>query len=85
MNMLRGYGYCVAGPSDFIELPAPIREGTPRGCTQYHVVVAGDECWSIAQQYNIDLDTLYKWNPSVGSNCGSLWPDYALWVTGGPA
>lgn len=82
--MWLGYAYCVEAPTSSISPPAPVREGTPSDCTQYHVVVSGDGGEAIAGQYSIDFATLYKWNPSAGSNCEALWPDYALCVTGGP-
>ncbi|RMZ83592.1 hypothetical protein DV738_g940, partial [Chaetothyriales sp. CBS 135597] len=83
-SMWLGYAYCVEAPGSSGP-PAAVREGTPTDCTQYHVVVSGDACWAIAEQYGIDFATLYAWNPSVGSNCEALWPDYALCVAGGPS
>ncbi|RMD41456.1 hypothetical protein DV735_g3659, partial [Chaetothyriales sp. CBS 134920] len=84
-SMWLGYAYCVEAPGSSSSPPAPVREGTPTDCTQYHVVVSGDACWAIAEQYGIDFATLYAWNPSVGSNCEALWLDYALCVAGGPS
>ncbi|KAL2812859.1 hypothetical protein BJX63DRAFT_432363 [Aspergillus granulosus] len=94
-NLWLDYAYCVSSPSRItssmsttsptaMALPGPIRPGTPEDCTEYYVVQSGDGCWAISDAHGIDVETLYAWNPSIGSDCGSIWPDYALCVAGGP-
>lgn len=50
-------------------------------CTKYHVVVQGDGCWAIANEYGISLDDFYAWNPDVGTDCSSLWLGYGVCVS----
>lgn len=64
--------------------PAPVRSGTPDNCSQYYLVQSGDECAKIQDVFSIDFATFYRWNPSVGKECGDLWQGYAVCVAGGP-
>ncbi|KAL4873621.1 hypothetical protein BDV12DRAFT_207473 [Aspergillus spectabilis] len=73
-----GYYYCVA-----TELHQPM-PGLITTCRRYYQVKAGDSCWSIQQQYGITAAQFNRWNPLVGSNCGSLWERYFIcicWLT----
>jgi LysM repeat protein len=86
-NLWLGYSYCVGVPpaSSTSEppptsTPPPLREGTPTDCTTYHLVVSGDSCGAIQSQYSITFTQLYGWNPSIGSNCESLWLGYGVCV-----
>ncbi|KAK7937862.1 uncharacterized protein PG986_014730 [Apiospora aurea] len=47
--------------------------GMVGSCTAFHLVVSGDGCYDIAVSAGVSLDDFYSWNPSVGSDCGSLW------------
>ncbi|KAK8018980.1 LysM domain protein [Apiospora marii] len=61
----------------------PNPAGFPRvivSCQKWHKVASGDGCWSISQEYGIELSSFYKWNPAVGSDCQSLWLDYYVCV-----
>lgn len=60
--------------------PAPTQSGVIESCKQWHVVVSGDGCWPIANQYGISLDDFYAWNPAVGTDCLNLWLNYAVCV-----
>lgn len=61
--------------------PGPTQPGIIGSCTQWHTVVSGEGCWGIQQIYGIpDFATLLGWNPSLGSNCENLWPDYSICV-----
>ncbi|KAK5636388.1 hypothetical protein RRF57_012100 [Xylaria bambusicola] len=60
--------------------PAETQPGAPANCNKWHVVVSGDGCWAIANEYGITLDEFYTLNPAVGSDCQSLWLGYAVCV-----
>lgn len=49
-------------------------------CDEWHEVVSGDSCQSIADDAGISLDTFYEWNPEVGSDCSSMWLGYGVCV-----
>ncbi|PYI25219.1 hypothetical protein BP00DRAFT_469767 [Aspergillus indologenus CBS 114.80] len=49
-------------------------------CNQWHQVVSGDTCQSIADGAGISLSTFYEWNPEVGSDCTSMWLGYGVCV-----
>lgn len=34
----------------------------------------------IAEQYGILVDDFIAWNPDVGDDCSSLWPEYYVCV-----
>ncbi|KAL4883886.1 hypothetical protein BJY04DRAFT_226219 [Aspergillus karnatakaensis] len=73
-GLLSGYYYCVA-----TELHQPM-PGIISSCRRYYQVKAGDTCWSIQQQYGITAGEFNRWNPLVGSDCGSLWVRYFVCV-----
>lgn len=87
------YAYCIQGPASAtttaastttgggVSPPGPTQPGIIGSCTQWHTVVSGEGCWGIQQIYGIpDFATLLGWNPSLGSNCENLWPDYSICV-----
>jgi hypothetical protein len=50
------------------------------GCANFYLVIAGDDCWTIANANSIALADFYTWNPVVGSECQSLQPSYYVCV-----
>ncbi|KAL4874685.1 hypothetical protein BJY04DRAFT_224793 [Aspergillus karnatakaensis] len=73
-NLLPGYYYCVA-----TELHQPM-PGIIDSCRRYYQVKAGDSCWAIQEQYGMTAAQFNRWNPLVGSDCGSLWVRYFVCV-----
>ncbi|KAK3941414.1 hypothetical protein QBC46DRAFT_458301 [Diplogelasinospora grovesii] len=63
-----------------ISTPTPTQTGMVSNCDDFYDVVSGDGCYNIAAANNITLDDFYAWNPAVGTNCTSLWPDYYVCV-----
>lgn len=63
-----------------IATPTPTQSGMVSDCTSFYKVVSGDGCWATANDHGISLDELYEWNPSLGSDCSALWPDYYLCI-----
>ncbi|KAJ5556384.1 hypothetical protein N7494_000299 [Penicillium frequentans] len=55
--------------------PSPIQTGMVSDCDEFYLVVSGDDCATIASDYDISLTDFYAWNPAVGSTCASLWVD----------
>jgi LysM repeat protein len=50
-------------------------------CDEFYLVMKDDTCYDIAQKYSITLDRFYAWNPAVGAQCGSLWPENYVCVS----
>ncbi|KAM7196725.1 hypothetical protein V8F20_006918 [Naviculisporaceae sp. PSN 640] len=65
-----------------VPTPTPIQSGMVTNCNKFHFVKEGEGlyCGDIATKYKISLANFYKWNPGVGSNCGSLWANYYVCV-----
>lgn len=59
-------------PSNGVATPTPTQAGMVGYCNKFYKVKAGDGCWQIAQDSNVDLDNLYRWNPAVKSDCSGL-------------
>ncbi|KAH6688597.1 hypothetical protein F5X68DRAFT_168525 [Plectosphaerella plurivora] len=56
-----------------IATPTPIQAGMVKNCNKFHLVKTTTTCASIMDYYKISWDNLFKWNPAIGNNCGSLW------------
>jgi hypothetical protein len=63
-----------------VATPTPTQAGMITTCRRFHLVQSGDKCGTIASENNISLSDFYRWNPGVGSSCGSLWLDYYVCV-----
>ncbi|PQE05165.1 hypothetical protein CJF30_00011307 [Rutstroemia sp. NJR-2017a BBW] len=63
-----------------ISTPTPIQTGMATNCNTFYLVKSGDECDTIASSKGISLPNFYRWNPAVGSSCGSLWLDIYVCV-----
>jgi LysM repeat protein len=50
-------------------------------CDEFYLVKKDDDCYNIAQKYSISLDQFYAWNPAVGTNCATLWPENYVCVS----
>ncbi|GLA39977.1 hypothetical protein AnigIFM63309_007581 [Aspergillus niger] len=71
-NLQPGYYYCVA-----TQKQAPVPD-TIDTCKKWHLVVDGDNCWSIEQDAGVTASQFNMWNPYVGLSCANLWLGY--WV-----
>ena len=45
--------------------PAPTQPGIVSGCSQWYIAQPGDFCYTIADNFTIDVDTFMAWNPAV--------------------
>jgi LysM repeat protein len=52
--------------------PSPVQTGILESCTKFHKVEKEDTCYDIANDSKITLDTFYKWNPAVKTDCSAL-------------
>ncbi|KAF3400543.1 LysM domain-containing protein [Talaromyces pinophilus] len=52
--------------------PTPYRTGIAANCDKFHLLVAGDQCGTLAAEYGISLAQFYQWNPAVGTSCQYL-------------
>lgn len=41
-------------------------------CDQWHLSLQGDSCANIASRYQVSIDELVQWNPSIGPQCSSF-------------
>jgi LysM repeat protein len=83
-NLLLEEAYCVAGPSTSstttsviassttVAPPAPTHSGTTGACFQWHVIVSGDFCALIEQNFGITMAQLKTWNPQLADDCSNL-------------
>ncbi|KAL5040783.1 hypothetical protein BDW71DRAFT_213866 [Aspergillus fruticulosus] len=56
-----------------VATPTPIQPGMTTSCKEFHKVVSGDQCGTIASKAGITLVNFLRWNPGVGgSACSSL-------------
>lgn len=49
------------------------------GCTKFHKIAVGDNCWLIANDNNISLESFYAWNPT-NKDCKNLFPGDSVCV-----
>ncbi|EEP78778.1 predicted protein [Uncinocarpus reesii 1704] len=67
-------------PGNGIATPTPTQANMTPNCNKFHLVVSGDNCYDIAKNAGVPLDSFYTWNPSVGNTCSSLWSGYYVCV-----
>ncbi|KAJ5720987.1 uncharacterized protein N7483_008921 [Penicillium malachiteum] len=90
-----GYLVCVDAPYTITSSATPtatsistsststavdVEPSTVADCTEYHLVVDGDDCESIEAEYDITAAELNEWNPYVGTDCASLWLGYDVCI-----
>jgi LysM repeat protein len=49
--------------------PGPTHTGQPEDCNQWHVVVDGDTCSTVATEAAISVAQFLDWNPAVSADC----------------
>ncbi|KFY40196.1 hypothetical protein V495_05576 [Pseudogymnoascus sp. VKM F-4514 (FW-929)] len=76
----------TTSPGNGVTTPTPYQAGMTTSCNSFRLIVADDQCGSIAAEAGVSLSDFYLWNPTVGSSCGSLWAGYYVCtgVIGGP-
>ncbi|KAL3427963.1 LysM domain-containing protein [Phlyctema vagabunda] len=65
--------------------PSETRLGTTQECCQWHVVVSGDYCPSLAAQYGLTFEQFQLLNPDIWCNCLNLLQSFAYCVAGNPS
>ncbi|ORY01575.1 hypothetical protein BCR34DRAFT_521866 [Clohesyomyces aquaticus] len=68
-------------PTNGISTPTPTQSGMVGNCDAFYKVIKDDGCAAIASNNGISLTQFYSWNPAIGSDCKSLWPDYYVCVS----
>ncbi|KAJ5364020.1 uncharacterized protein N7496_009733 [Penicillium cataractarum] len=65
-----------------ISTPTPIQPGMISNCDAFYYVESDDvTCAQIAHDNDISLSQFYTWNPTVGTDCSSLWTDYYVCIS----
>ncbi|KAJ7228438.1 LysM domain protein [Mycena pura] len=94
-NLVPGFWYCVEptadwnatsidnGTSTTVAPPGPTPSGTTGACFAWHVIVSGDTCTGLEQQFGVTLAQLRAWNPQLSSDCTNLLLGDAYCVDGG--
>ncbi len=65
----------TASAAGAVTTPTPFQAGMIGNCTNFHLVVSGDTCSSIASAAGISLSDFYTWNPAVGTSCAKLFAE----------
>ncbi|OQE08182.1 hypothetical protein PENVUL_c010G01802 [Penicillium vulpinum] len=61
--------------------PAPTQSGIPSDCNKYYVPVDGDNCATVAADFDITTAQFLAWNPAISSDCTSgFWLEEAYCV-----
>ncbi|KAM0326641.1 hypothetical protein ACHAQA_006510 [Verticillium albo-atrum] len=58
--------------SNGIPTPSPLQLGVVSNCAQFHLVISGDKCSTIAAKFGIPVAQFLEWNPSALSSCKGL-------------
>ncbi|KZL66303.1 LysM domain-containing protein [Colletotrichum tofieldiae] len=58
-----------------ITTPTPNQPNMVKNCNKFHLIRTTTTCQGIVEYNKISMADFLKWNPSVGSNCESLWLD----------
>lgn len=63
-----------------VSQPSPTQSGIDSDCSAFYMVKEGDGCYAIATNHGISLEQFCAYNPSVGDDCSTLYPDYYVCV-----
>lgn len=61
-----------------ISTPSPVQTGIATACDEFYPVVSGNTCEGIAEEFDVNLDLFYSWNPAIGDECQGL--EYGFYV-----
>jgi hypothetical protein len=70
----------TAASGNGVATPTPVQLGMTSSCSGFHLVVSRDQCGAIAAAAGVAVQDFYKWNPTVGSACASLWLGYYVCI-----
>jgi LysM repeat protein len=65
-------------PTNGVETPSPTQPDMVENCNKFAFVQQGQNCDALAKANGITFADIYKWNPSVKSDCTGLWAN--VWV-----
>ncbi|KAH8690433.1 hypothetical protein GQ44DRAFT_720227 [Phaeosphaeriaceae sp. PMI808] len=56
-----------------VQTPQPTQAGMVANCAKFYFVADGTSCSTVLSANGISIQDLYKWNPSVNSDCTGMW------------
>ncbi|KAF5869956.1 uncharacterized protein Bfra_010101 [Botrytis fragariae] len=59
----------TSSTSSTLSYPTPLQPSSFTNCSEYHLVVSGDYCALIEEDYGITATQFNDWNPGVGNTC----------------
>lgn len=62
-------------PTNGIATPSPLQQTIVDNCDAFYFVPRGEGCETVASKNGISVAELFKFNPSIGSDCSTLWGD----------
>ncbi|KAL4860890.1 hypothetical protein BDV12DRAFT_204586 [Aspergillus spectabilis] len=71
----------TTGPTNGVITPTLTRPGMVDNCDDFHMVVDGDYCASIASRYGISLAQFLEYNAQISADCSGLWLGYYVCVS----
>jgi LysM repeat protein len=78
-NIIVGDAYCIDGDSTIkvtsvstSSAPASTVSGTASVCYSWHIIISGDYCSLLEEEYGISFDLFRVWNPSINNECSNL-------------
>ncbi|KAL0935699.1 LysM domain-containing protein [Colletotrichum truncatum] len=69
-------------PPTGVTTPQPIQGSIVPNCRKFEWINGGDTCEVVANRNGITVKQLTTWNPSIGSDCRSLWANAYACVSG---
>ncbi|CAK7219745.1 hypothetical protein SBRCBS47491_003954 [Sporothrix bragantina] len=80
-NIQVGYYVCIAGGTNAVSsTPSPLQPGTLSTCSQYHLIVSGDQCGTIESNAGITSAQFLAWNTGVNADCTNIEVGYYVCI-----
>ncbi|KAH8710609.1 LysM domain-containing protein [Beauveria bassiana] len=75
-NLASATSSATTSAGNGIQTPQPTQADMVGNCNKFHYIGKGNTCGQITSYHRITQEQFARWNPKIGSNCTSLWPDH---------